>query len=284
MIIEKALEKSKRARKAARQVPGEAAAILSETPEPVKRDSGKAGTPEPKKAPPPKSRSVELDPCVIEDHRCLGDLSKPEEVESYKILRTRLHQQMKHKGSKTLMITSPSAGDGKTLTAINLAFSFAKHYHQTVLLVDCDFRKQNIHKTLGYDDGPNLIDYLLDGVPLADTMVRMGNEKLVTISGNRTIQGSAELLGSPQMMELVREIKERYQDRIIIFDLPPVLFTADAMAFEPLVDAILMVVASGKTSMKDVQKAVEGLPREKILGYAMNRSNVHTNGYYKHSY
>lgn len=115
-------------------------------------------------------------------------------------------------------------------------------------------------------------------------MVRAGEEKLVVISGPRTLEGSAELLGSPQMKDLVNEMKHRYQDRMIIFDLPPALFTADGMAFEPWVDGILMVVASGKTSMKEVQKAIDGLPREKILGFALNRSNLHANGYYKHNY
>lgn len=283
MLIEKALKKSKLEREKTSQT------LTQKQPQP-EPGTGREETARPKErlqasaAPRLRSRSLELDQCSIEGHRCLSEASGPEEIESYKILRTRLHHHMQSDGMKTLMVTSPCAGDGKTLTAINLAFSFAKFYHQTVLLVDCDLRRQNIHKSLGYADSPNLIDHLLDHVPLSDTMVRVGDEKLVVISGPRTLEGSAELLGSPQMMDLVDEVKNRYQDRIIIFDLPPILFTADAMAFEPLVDGILIVVAFGKTSMKDVQKAVDGLPREKILGFALNRSRISTNGYYNYHY
>ena len=86
------------------------------------------------------------------------------------------------------------------------------------------------------------------------------------------------------MTHLVGEMKNRYKDRIIIFDLPPVLYTADALSFAPLVDGILMVVATGRTSMKDLKKALDTLPWEKFLGYAFNRSRVSTNGYYKHHY
>ncbi len=282
MLIEKVLEKSKHEREQAKQ----ALKKPNPLPPPPQKGASKTILPEPTapaaEAAPALSRSLDLDQCSIGGHRCLSEASAPEEIESYKILRTRLHHRMKSEGMKTLMITSPCSGDGKTLTAINLAFSFAKHYHQTVLLVDCDFRRQSIHKTLGYDGGPNLIDHLVDNVPLSEAMVRIGNEKLVVISGARTLEGSAELLGSPQMKDLVHEIKHRYQDRIIIFDLPPVLFTADAMAFEPWVDGILMVVRCGMTQMNDVQKAINGLPRKKILGFTLNRSNLHLSRYYKY--
>ena len=135
------------------------------------------------------------------------------------------------------MITSAFDSEGKTLTAINLAFAFSKHYEQTVLLVDCDLRKQNIYKYLGYSSRLNLVDYLFDNVPLSDVMVRLNNEKIVVISGERTVDSGAELLGSSQMINLFNQFKNRYNDRIIIFDLPPVLLLADALAASSWIDS-----------------------------------------------
>ena len=282
MLIEKVLKKAKKER-------AEADAQTVEKPEP----EGAAGL-EPVEEPPrvtgkgppaaARQRTLELDKEFITCHRCLSEASTPKEIESYKILRTRIHHRMKANHWRTVMITSPGAGEGKTLTAVNLAISFAKAYDQTVLLVDCDFRRQSIHKCLGYADSPNLIDHILDQVPLQDTMVRIGGQDLVVISGERVVMDSAEILGSPQMMHLVGEMKNRYKDRIILFDLPPVLYNADSLAFAPWVDGILIVVSAGKTSMKELKTALNGLPWEKFLGYAFNRSTISTNGYYKYNY
>ena len=107
----------------------------------------------------------------------------------------------------------------------------------------------------------------MNGHPLKDLIVLPNIEKLTLISGGKTIANSAELLGSPRMKAFVQEIKSRYDDRYIVFDTPPVLGWADAIAFAPLVDCILMVVEEGRTSIKDVNKALEMLPAEKILGF-----------------
>jgi non-specific protein-tyrosine kinase len=116
-----------------------------------------------------------------------------------------------------------------------------------------------------------LADYLLDDCPLQRIIVWPGIEKLTLISGGRTVNNSAETLNSPRMLALVREMKQRYGDRYIFFDLPPMLDNSDALSFAPLVDAILLVVAAGRTPMPEVRKALALLPREKILGLVLNR-------------
>ena len=178
------------------------------------------------------------------------------------------------------MITSVQAGEGKTLTAINLAVTFAKEYDQTVLLVDCDLRRQKVHQYLNFSSEKGIVDYLMNGHPLNDLIVWPNIEKLTLISGGKTIANSAELLGSPKMKALVQEIKSRYDDRCVIFDTPPILGWADAIAFAPLVDCILMVVEEGRTSIKDVNKALEMIPKEKFLGFVLNRRKSPLNKYY----
>jgi non-specific protein-tyrosine kinase len=96
---------------------------------------------------------------------------------------------------------------------------------------------------------------------------------MTLISGGQTIQDTTELLGSPQMKNLVAEMKVRYADRYVIFDLPSLLEGADAITFAPFVDGILMVTQAGRNSAKEINKAVELIPREKLLGFVLNRHN-----------
>ncbi len=227
-----------------------------------------------------QSRSIHLDPGVIARNRCLAYLDNVSEAEAYRVLRTQVLQRTRGDGSNTIMVTSALPGEGKTLAAINLAFTFAREFQHTVLLVDGDLRKQSIHKYLGCVGEKGLIDYLADGSPLSGLITWPGIEKMTLISGGRLFQESAEILGSPRMKELVSDMKGRYPERYIIFDAPPILTGADVLALAPLVDRVLVVVHAGKTSMDDVKKAVQFLPQEKILGFVLNRSSTTHAAYY----
>ena len=123
---------------------------------------------------------------------------------------------------------------------------------------------------MGYPSRLGLADYLLDDRPMSDLIVWPGIEKLTVISGGRTIQDSTELLGSQRMKALVHEMKSRYPDRFVFFDVPPLLTVADAVAFAPLVDAVLMVVREGRNPMPNICRALELLPPDRFLGYVMN--------------
>jgi non-specific protein-tyrosine kinase len=193
------------------------------------------------------------------------------EIEQYKILRTRIHHRARERKINTIMITSPRKNEGKTITAINMAFVFVRDLKQTVLLVDCDFKGQDIHDYLGIDSKFSLIDYFLDGTPLNELIIWPGIDKLTLISGDRTVADSSELLSSEMMENLVTEMGRRYDDRYVFFDAPPVLGYAEAIAMAPMMDGIIMVVEAGKTSRKEVQKAVSLLPPEKFLGFVLNK-------------
>ena len=218
-----------------------------------------------------QSKRIYLDPGVIAKNRCFAHLDNVPEMEAYRVLRTQIMQRTRGTGCNTIMVTSALPGEGKTITAINLAFTFAREFQHTVLLVDGDLRKQSIHKYLGYAGEKGLIDYLADSAPVSELIKWPGIEKISLISGGRSCQESAEMLGSPRMKELVSEMKSRYHERYIIFDVPPILSGAEALTFYPLVDYVIVVVQAGKTSMDDVKKALQFLPKEKILGFALNR-------------
>jgi non-specific protein-tyrosine kinase len=231
------------------------------------------------------SRAVGLDPDRLARNRCVSFDTASPEAEYYRMLRTKILHRTEGIRGVTVMVTSALPGEGKTTTAINLSFTFAKAYSQTVLLVDADLKQQKIHEVLGYENDKGLADYLLDGCLLSDTIVWPGIEKLTVLSGGRTVTESSELLGSPGMKVLVEEMKSRYPERYVFFDVAPVLIGADALAFAPLVDCILFVVQAGRTSLQDVNRAIKMLPQEKVLGLVLNRDpHAVMTDYYRYKY
>ncbi|UCF94525.1 MAG: polysaccharide biosynthesis tyrosine autokinase [Desulfobacterales bacterium] len=276
MKLRKALDKAKKAREENVVAMPQAAAV----PAPEIKEPRREGV-SPVYS---QSRSVAVDPQRAAANRCVGIQPNAPETESYKVLRTKILHRIRGNGWNTIMITSTQPGEGKTLTSVNLAFTFAREYNQTVLLVDGDLKRQGINQCLGLNSDVGLIDYLVDDVPLEELIIWPGIDKLSLISGGRTITESSELLGSPKMKTLVREMKTRYDNRYILFDLPPVLSGADALAFAPLVDCIVMVVEAGRTSRRDLQKALEGIPKEKFIGFVLNRQKFSKKDKYKYYY
>ena len=153
---------------------------------------------------------------------------------------------------------------------------------QTVLLVDCDLRRQKIHNYLGLKNKRGLVDYLIDDRPLNDLITWPNIPHMTLISGGRIIRESTELLGSPKMKELVREMKARYDDRYVLFDVSPILAGADAAAFAPLMDGVVVVVEAARTTKKEVKKALSLIPQEKLIGVVLNKSKARVKRYKKY--
>ncbi|MFO7740455.1 MAG: hypothetical protein R6V46_18395 [Desulfatiglandaceae bacterium] len=218
-----------------------------------------------------ESKKIQVDENHLRTNACVCIDPEAVALDFYKVLRTKIEQAARPRGWNTVMITSPFDENGRTMVAVNLALTFAKAYNQTVMLVDCDLRRQGIREVLCIESDSGLVDYLLDEKPLKDAIVWPGIEKMTLISGGRTIHDSTELLGSERMRALVHEMKGRYSDRYVLFAAPPILVGADALSLAPLVDCIVMVVTEGKSSMRDVRKAIGMLPQEKFLGFVMTK-------------
>jgi len=220
-----------------------------------------------------RTQSIMLDDAVLRENRIITGLEPGDFTESYNILRTQILQRFKENSWNVLGVTSPGSGEGKTLTAINLAISIAREVDYSVLLVDANLRHPWMLEHFGLSQQKGLSDYLVDDVPLSELLIQSSRiAHLTLLPAGRPLANSAEMLNSPRMAELVREMKSRYHSRIIIFDLPPVLTSADALAFSPYVDAALLVIEDGQTQKQDLERAVELLGNTNIVGTVLNKA------------
>lgn len=191
--------------------------------------------------------------------------------EAYKLLRTRVLHRTKGEHRNTLMFTGPLPNEGKSLTAINLAIVISQKVGQTVLLVDGDLHNPSLHRYLDLPSGPGLMDFLTSGYPIADSLVHPeGLSNLVVLPAGGSTTESAELLSSPRMLDLVRELKHFYPDRYVLFDLPPLIY-ADSLAFAPLMDGIILVVEAGRTPREEIVHAMDLLKEFPVLGFVLNK-------------
>lgn len=225
------------------------------------------------------TKMVEVTPKQLLENRIIVALPEHPFKDSYRMLRTRVLQTMRNNGWTSVAVTGPATGCGKTLTAINLAVSLAMEVSNTVLLVDLDLRRPAIHKYFGYEPELGLSDYLTTDVPLHQLLFSPGIDRLVVLPGRSALPNSAEMLRSPRMIALVNELKTRYPDRLIVFDLPPILAADDALAFSPYTDCFLMVAESGGTKKDDLQKAYSILKNTPLVGTVLNKSEAPTTGY-----
>jgi capsular exopolysaccharide synthesis family protein len=227
-----------------------------------------------------KTRTVSIDERVFKKNRIIANSDDGSPVSNaYKMLRTRLLQQIKKNQWNTIGITSPGIGEGKTLTAVNLALSLAVEGNHTVLLADFDLRYPSVASKFDYEPEYDLSHYLFEGVPLSDVLFNPSIERLVVLPGGRRIPNSSETLVSAEVSQLVQDIKSRYASRIIIFDLPPLLATDDVLAFSPLLDAALLVVEDGKTRQEELSRSLEMLQSVEVAGVVLNKTNEKLDSY-----
>lgn len=266
--VEKALEKARRARSGHATVPVEGPS------------NGRVeATPAPKPIVYNTTRQEDVSLGTFRRNRIIAGLKDDWRADAFRVLRARVLQRMSAEGWTTLGITSPAAGDGKTLTAINLAVSIAQDINQTVLLVDADFRRPRVHTYFGINPEVGLSDYLVGDCSLEDCFINPGIERLVILPQAASLLNSSEILAMPKTKGLFRELKARYPDRFVLYDLPPVLSSDDAIVILPNLDASLLVVQEGKSHENEVERALDLIRDHNLLGSVLNKSE-HGEGYY----
>ncbi len=222
-----------------------------------------------------RAEHVPLNKSVLRHNRVLTGHEPAAFRESYQLLRTQILQRFKENQWSTLAVTSPCASEGRTLTAINLAISMAREVDYTVVLVDANLRHPALLERLGLPDLRGLGDYLTEDIVIEELLIQPYYlEDLVVLPAGRALENSAELLNSAKMARLVSDMKLSSDKCIIIFDLPPVLATAETLAFSAQVDAALLVIEDGVTTRSDIARAVDLLSTTNIVGTVLNKSGT----------
>ena len=188
--------------------------------------------------------------------------------EEFRSLRTRLNHLKEVQPLHTLVITSPSPAEGKTLTATNLALAQAHLAENRVLLADFDLRRPMIHTLLQTDRYPGLSDYLLGHVPLSAALRKIADTNLYVLPAGTPVKNPLELLNLKQAKVLLEDLPKVFQWSI--FDTPPLLFSADANLLSTLADGTLLVVRIGETTFDNVIRAMQSLCENNVLGIVAN--------------
>lgn len=180
-------------------------------------------------------------------------------------------------GTNLVMITSSLPGEGKTFCAINLAISLAMEIDRTVLLVDADVAKPSVTAALGIrvDGELGLMDVLLDSaIPLSDVICRTDVGTLSVLPAGARHSRATEVLASRAMRELLHETAERYPDRVIIFDSPPLLSASEASVLATRMGQIVLVVEAGRTTESTLKEALARIESSNVVGALLNKGTA----------
>jgi protein-tyrosine kinase len=213
-----------------------------------------------------------LDWQALRERRIISPDGSDPAGHAYRMLRTQVLQRARAHGLSTVGIVSPANGEGKTLTAINLAFSLAAEPNQTVFLVDLDLRRPAIAQTLGIAPEAGLESWFGGDDPTKKACYALeGIERLYVLPTLAPVPGSSETLAGLGTRRLLSELKDREgTGRMLIVDLPPVLLSDDALMVAPLLDAVVLVVNERRTQREDVTRVIQLLGDTRIVGTVLN--------------
>jgi Mrp family chromosome partitioning ATPase len=222
-----------------------------------------------------RTRVVALELSLLRANRVMpADASGPA-GHAFKMLRTQVLQRLRSRGWNTLAVLSPTPKDGKTFTAINLAIAIAGDTNHTTLLVDFDLRNPNVHKRFGIQPEIGVEQCLRGEAAVSEVLINpQGYPKLVLLPAREPVSNSSDLLSSQHARKVIREVKERYPNRVVLFDLPPVLGADDALAFAPQIDGALIVVGEEHTRREDLLRCFEILRDIPVIGTVLNGSRT----------
>ena len=219
-----------------------------------------------------QTRVVKLQAEHLEKNRIFAFNKNDLTSVTFDLLRTQILQKMEENGWRTLAITSPTPGVGKTVVAINLAISIAQKTNRTAMLVDFDLRQPRIGDYLGIPMEHSLNDLLDVGAKLSDILVNPDMPRLVVLPTRYPVSNPSETLSSKKISDLIKELRERYESRIIIFDLPSLLHSDDAISVIPQIDCILMVIANGMSTKREIEDSLRHLSKANLIGTVFNKA------------
>src|SRR5919198_430333 len=236
-------------------------------PPPAVAPAGSVSTPAAATSEEGEHFTVRLNPLLV-----AGLQPKSLAAEQYRQLRTRLSHAEGASALRTVLITSPQKGEGKSITSANLALTMAQELQRRVVIVEADLRKPSLQQLFGLPPGPGLAEYLSGAADLTQVMKFLPEHHLTVIPAGSTPTNPAELLGSTAMRRMLDHLRTRF-DRVLL-DTPPVLPLADVAILAPVVDGTLLVVRAGYTPKPAIENALRAFDSSRLLGVVLNESGL----------
>lgn len=287
-IIEQAVRRLEELKRSGVEVPAlrgpAAAAPAVEAPAAPLARAALASVPLAEQAPPPAlphkaSRKVQIDlPALAKIGYLTPDATRSRLAEEFRVIKRPLLRNVYPaqpnglQRAQLLMVTSSLPGEGKTFVSVNLAISLAMELDTTVLLVDSDVSRPSVLKRLGLPSEPGLLDVLTDpAMGLSDVILRTNIDKLTLLPAGRSHGRATELLASESMNRLLDELAQRYRDRVIVFDAPPLLASSESRVLASRMGQVVFVVESEKTPQKTVAQAMAALENCQVVLPLLNK-------------
>jgi protein-tyrosine kinase len=193
---------------------------------------------------------------------------------AFDMLRTRVLQSLRQNKWTSVAITSPTAGCGKTVVSVNLAFSLSNQKDSRTVLVDLDLRRPQVAKTMGLRNPPSIEGFLKGQCEAPDVFLKL-SDNFAVAAGSRPVSYSAELLQSPDTARSIRHLKQALSPDVIVYDLSPMLSSDDVTSFLPNVDCVIIVAGAGITTAKEIDLCGSYLSeKNNVLGVVMNKCEV----------
>ncbi len=225
-------------------------------------------------------RTITLDWDTCRENRLMVNCEDQQAISAYKMLRTRVRRRLRQHNWTSIAVTSARAGEGKTITAINLAVSLATQGEKNVFLVDLDLRACSISKHMGLEGGSNLMAAVRGEISIEEALVCPGVDGLYLLTNDECVSNSSELLTSTDFLQVMGDLSALTSDATIIYDLPPIMMADDFLAFSSYIDCVLFVVSQGQTRREDFRKAGQMLQESEVLGIVLNKATDVADGYY----
>lgn len=216
---------------------------------------------------------IVLDALHLEFKRIIAHDGTDSRSMSFDMLRTQVLQSMDQKNWRTVGITSPTPGCGKSVTAVNLALSIARHRDRSALLVDLDLRNPQVASCLGVNCGNRLESVLTARSDLSNAIVsaRINDSRILVLPTETSTSDSSAWMASREMSAMLQDIKRRYRTHTIIVDLPPMLLSDDVIAVLPHLDCALLVVAVGSSTIAEIEECNRHLQTTEVVRIVLNK-------------
>jgi capsular exopolysaccharide synthesis family protein len=226
------------------------------------------------------ARQVSLDPRHLERNRIVSfSMDDPGHV-PFNLLRTRVRTAMGSNNWKSIGVTSPTPGCGKTMVSLNLAMSLARGEGLKTVLIDLDLKRPSVAPTIGVNGGSSIGAFLSGEGAIGDCFVQVSQGLTIGLGGKH-VRESSELLQSPRAQEMLDFIYGTLQPDVVVFDLPPMAVSDDVLAFLPRIDATLLVAAAGQSKITEIDTCEQQISQHgHFMGVVLNKAEIETKDYY----